>query len=375
MLTPEESAELRSLQERAYGRDGRLTPEELDRLHELESRRGTPGFSVADSSAGSGAESAAGAESGTRTELRTRAELRTRVQLRSQAVLDAAAGSDADAPPTTEPVEASDPQPRRRSRRWLAIAAGGAVLVGLGAGWMLWGWDSAQFALSVAHAEQRVELESTGDFDPGTVVAMSEQHGVVVWRAERHEGEEQCVIVTTQTAKQSGCAMLNDANMSSAYASITVPDGEELQGQSLSAYLLSSTSGEIVPTIQVWDDTGVVWESQYTEQELAAITRIEAEGFDPSSLGILGYDGETPVWTSWRPEGPCVIAESDHGIVHACADGVSPGTEMSVMADVHGVPTHYIVRNSEQRGQQLTIMKLPELLDAELDDPIEYEAG
>ncbi|MGM7668904.1 hypothetical protein [Microbacterium sp. A93] len=343
MLNESETAQLRSLHERAYGRDGGLTAEDAARLHELEAKlRPVPAVPV-DARVDVVPLSAVDAE---------------------VVVVEAVEASGAP------PEEASAP-PRRR--RWFALAAVCALLIGFGAGWMLWGWNLAEFTLATAHAEQRGELEASGDYDAGTVAAVSENHGVVIWRAERGEGEQHCVIATTSTQTQSGCAAMEDSNSETANATITVPEGDELAGQTLSAYLLLSVTGEIVPTIQIWNQQDNNWEAQFSGEELEAIGRIEAAGFDPSSLSILGYDGDTPVWTSWGGE-MCLIAESDDGIVSDCASTTeTPSTDLILAATVGGVPTQYIVHQSATRGQQLTIVKVPEVTRVEVGDGEQIE--
>lgn len=361
MLDESEAAELRSLHERAYGRGGSLTAAELRRLHELEAPRGASAPAATEPAASEPA-----ATGSVVTPARASTQGAEPVHTDDAWLLETMAA---------EPDEASEQQPLHRSPLWLAVAAAAVLLIGLGAGWMLWGWDSAQFALSSTNYEQRTELESTGDYDPGTVAVVSEQHGVTVWIAERRDGEEKCVILTTAAETQSGCGVVDQAGLAGTTASVTVPKGYELAGQSFSVYLLPSASGEIVPAVQIWDNSSSGWESQYSEAELEVIARLEAAGFEGSSLSILGYDGDTAVWTSWGTDGMCVIAESDGDIGQACAEELTADSEVSLMVHVNGVPTQYVVQNSERRGLQLTIVKLPEVVVAELDDPIEYEAG
>jgi len=362
MLSESEAAELRSLQERAYGRDGELSAEDALRLHELElTLRPEVMTVVAEPAEVSGPATLSGPAT----------------------VSDSATSSASGSVSTPEPVDGFDaaPSPKAeasappRSRRRLAFGAAGVLLVGLGVGWVLWGWNSAEFALATTHSEQRAELEASGDFDPGTVAAMSENHGVVIWRAERDQGDQDCVIVTTSSMTQSGCATMEDSSMGGASATITVPEGDALEGQTLSAYLLLSVTGEVVPTVQIWDQGDSNWESQFTEEELEAIARLEAAGFEATSLNILGYDGDTPVWTSWGNE-MCVIVESDDGVLEGCSSlAETPPTELVVSASVNGISTQYIVRQTEMRGPQLTVVKLPELQEFEVDvgDKIEIE--
>ncbi|WP_439256129.1 hypothetical protein [Microbacterium sp. A94] len=340
MLDESETAQLRSLQKRAYGRGGGLAAEDAARLHELESKLRPR---VAAPSVVEPVERAApvwGAEAVELSEVPDGSEL-------------------PEESPSPEP-EASAPSRRTRGRRRLALAAVGALLIGMGIGWTLWGWNTAEFALATTHSEKRAELEKSGDYDPGTVAALSESHGVVIWRAESQEGERTCIIVTTPVQKQSGCAELDQSNLGAANVSITVPEGDEAEGQMLNAFLLLSANGEVVPAIQLWNPEDNNWESQFSEEEREALDRVEAAGFDRNSLSILGYDGERPIWTSWGNE-MCLIVESDAGIASGCSSTAEmPMTDLVVTAPVGGIPTQYIVHQTETRGQQLTIVRVPE---------------
>ncbi|MGO2519075.1 MAG: hypothetical protein ACTH8F_03045 [Microbacterium sp.] len=369
MLDASETAELRALHTQAYSRDGQLSASDSARLRELErKRRGEP-VSIPDELPSARAADIHGSlseRSERRTEQAERVEVTKRVE-RPQGV-------------ETEPVPEAPPAPTPvpRKRRWpiFAAAAAAILLIGLGTGWTLWGWNSAESALAAAHAEQRAELESSGDYDPGSVVPVSEQHGVVVWQAERSDGEQHCVIITIGSKAESGCGVLDDPTTGAPGTAVTVPDGDKLAGQRFSAFLILSASGEIVPTVQIWDETNVEWEHQYTDAQLEAIAKIEAEGFDSSALSILGYDGDTAVWSSWDSQGLCVIAETDGGIVQGCSGTDEPNATLEIQAIVAGVPTNYIVHLAEQSGPQLTVVKLPLSAQVEVDpetgDVIEF---
>ncbi|WP_404472982.1 hypothetical protein [Microbacterium aerolatum] len=247
------------------------------------------------------------------------------------------------------------------------------LAVGLGVGWGIWGWDSHQFALAAAHGEERAELESSGSYDPGTVVPLAEQHGIVVWRADRSNGAQLCVIVTAPEQTRDGCMPYDQvADSGWPNASATVPEGQEEAGNQFLAGLIPTASGELVPFIQVWEDSVSSWESQYNDSELAQLRELEAAGYAPSALSVLGYDGDTVIWGGWPNGFLCVIVPTDDSHVETCAEN---GEETLTLAmPVDGVQTEYVVRQTDMRGPQLTIVRHPTAVtvDPETGEIIEF---
>ena len=255
-----------------------------------------------------------------------------------------------------ERVEAStEPRPRRRWPLFAGVAA--AVLaIGLGAGWAIWGWDSTAAALSAAHGDTLVELESKELYDPGTIVPVAEEHGVVIWRADRSDGEQICVIVTVADYSQDGCVTYEQFDDTVwPNASATVPEGQSDAGSQLVAGLIPTTTGELAPFVQVWNPSVVDWKSQYSEQELAQLEQLEAAGHPGESLNILGYDGDTAVWFTADGVELCMFVTGDDGVSEACVQGVDPTLGMNEVGDC--IPTRYVMTQSEMRGPQLTVYK------------------
>jgi hypothetical protein len=91
-------------------------------------------------------------------------------------------------------------------------------------------------------------------------------------------------------------------------------------------------------------------------------------------LGVIGYDGETVVWSDWAGGGLCVIAAVDGGPLEACAADAE--SDITLIVTVDGVPTEYFVQQSQMRGAQLTIIRHPDAaiveVDPETGDPIEF---
>lgn len=262
----------------------------------------------------------------------------------------------------TDTDEASHARTRRR-RAILGVSVVAAV-IGVGIGWGLWGWDGEAAALAIAHSEQREQLEEKGTFDPGSVTPLADQYGVVVWRADRHDGEEVCVLITADDAQmQSGCApkasVVDGGSTGMASASMIVPAGEEKAGQQLSALLLALPSGQLVPYLQVWG-METSWESQFTDEEREQLSIFEAAGYSPESLSVIGYDGEVAVWSSWSTGQLCLLAQAepgnvDAGIHEACAENESDTISLGAMVD--GVSTRYVVTRHDMYGPQFTIYK------------------
>lgn len=344
------TAELRMLRAKAYGPGDGLSAEELDRLLELEGRGLQP--AVAPETAKE-PEITDGDEL---TEASTEPTDDFLQEFADDRVVESAVGATPVDEPEPAPVAGA---PARRSRRWRAFVAAAAVLgIGLGVGWGIWGWDREAAALAAAHSDTQADLEASGRYDSGTITPVLEQYGVVIWDAQRADGTERCVIITSPepASPQSGC-MTSEQMADSAWpnAAATVPDGEEKAGQQLSAALLPLPSGELVPFVQVWDMDNSGWESQFDENELAQLAALEDAGHGRSTLNILGNDGDRIIWSTWETGTLCVIAGVGERIVEACAEDSE--STISIGLDVDGIRTHYIVTQSERRSPQLTIYK------------------
>lgn len=361
MVDADDSAELRMLRAKAYGRGGQLSTAELERLQELEGR-------------GSSSAAAAPPPQGDPQPLPPHTEpsideffgaLSEHSETKRVEPSEGAATSSPDeaSPPdeaapdeTSSPGEASPDE--KPPRRWPLLAAASVAILaaGLGIGWGIWGWDSEASALTATHSGTQAEIEAQQLYDPGTVVPVAEEHGVVVWQADRSDGEELCVIITAADQKQHGCITYEQlADYAWPSATATVPEGQEEAGHQISAGLISTTTGELVPFVQVWNMEPSAWESQYTDAELEQLREIEAAGHMGGALSILGHDGDTVIWSSWETGNLCVIAPTDAGIVEACAD--DPEASVSLTASVDGLATRYVVTQSDRLPPQLTVYK------------------
>lgn len=346
MLSAEESAELRILRAKAYGPGEGLSAEELFRLEELEGRT-RPAQSVVPEPVERSSAADAPPSLGER-------------QRESSGNFPGALSERSETKQTERAERVEAPAETRPRRRWPVFVAAsvGILVIGFGIGWGIWGWDSRASALAAAHGDTQAELEAEQLYDPGTVVPVAEQYGLVFWRADRSDGEELCVLITGEEKTQTrhGCVTYEQL-AESMWPSVsgTVPDGEEKAGQSLAAGLIPSATGELVPFIQVWDASESGLESQYSEEELRQLREIEAAGYTGSALSILGYDGDTVVWNSWENGGVCAIVPTDDGILQGCTE--EPDGSVSLVTRVDGVPTRYVVTQSGMRPPLLTVHK------------------
>lgn len=371
--------ELRMLRAKAYGPGGGLSAQELERLHALEGRLRLPSVAQPVSSAAApqpplnDPQKAAAPQpplddlqqeelpdrGPSQEEARRAASVADELESRS---VERAEGEPKRVE-RAERVETGAPSPN--GRRWplLAVSALATLAIGVGIGWGMWGWDGRASALAAEHSDTLAEIEAQMLYDPGTVVPLAEQHGVVIWRADRSDGEELCVIATAPERSGHGCMTYEEFDDTGwVNATIMVPDGDERAGESMLTALLRMPDGEVTAYTQVWVQTMEPdWQSRYSEDELTQLREIEAAGYDPQSLELLGYDGRRAVWSQWTSGGFCVIALADDGVVEACGEDPEAGLSMQVVVD--GRPTHYVVQQSSMRGPQLTVVK-----DIDADD-------
>ena len=346
MLTPEESAELRGLQRRAYAPDGGLSTVDAARLRELEARRVRQ--------AGPPAESSSTVPHTTQVD----------GEFGSDVPLVGTAGASDPQTPADEATAAgdSDPEPPARGVRmllrqpWLpAAVAGVALLAGFGIGAFVNSDAITTFAVAAANAGQRADLEATEDYDPGSVVAVAEDHGAVIWRATQAQGERQCIVVTFDERSEHQCVASEDLETNGAWvvsASIPLPAEGDRARETLNASLLQDVRGRITVVTQLWSAEGWDWRSQYTPEELTVVDRLEDEGFTGQNLQILGYDGTTPVWLDYSGR-LCVIVATPDRTDQACDEDGQQSVRLTVPADEGS--TDYVVTETETRGPVLTI--------------------
>lgn len=362
MLSDEEIAELRDLQRRAYGPGGGLPAQDAARLRELETQR------VASDRRGRTAVPSAESRPPSLAALRHSDSLRSPAALRlaprslSEDRSDETKGAQDPPVEAREPDEAPSPRGIRAllRRTWVPYAAAGLALVaGFGIGFAVFDREAVpSIALSGADAATQAELEESGAYDAGSIVPIAEEHGALIWRATQEEGARRCLIAASEVQTTNTCLTEAEYEQSGSVLSVSVelPDGGDEEYDYLNIALVRAIDGRLAVVAQPWSDGGWDWRSQYTEDELAVIDRLEAEGYDGETLQLVGYDGETPVWWEYRGDEECVIVSSPEGTEEACGEA-GGGPVVLELPDPGGMVTGYAVTSSTVRGPVLTIYR------------------
>lgn len=279
MLDADDTGELRTLQERAYGRGGALTEAEARHLQELEaSIRADPhenagAARVIDVSA-QGTASAAVARPP-----------------------EPAAAPDSESADDTRPDTAASVRAALRSHwRLLAAVFAIAIVVGLAAGWMLFAQRApAGIQLNAEQRGWQTDLITERDYDDGSVVAIAEEAGVILWSATTDGGETVCAILGDGDSAVPTCAPRERVQDEGLWVILRREvDGEEFE---VNAQVLFAANGD--PAAATSSYSMAYGGIQYADEEEERIAGVLAEsGYDPNSIWIVGYDGQTPIWAA-----------------------------------------------------------------------------
>lgn len=337
MLQESDAAELRALQLKAYGRDGGLTRADAARLRELEAtRESTP--------AATAAQDAAVPET---TAVESSQAESTDVPVAEEAAdEDSANAADTSAP--TRDAQALETTALRAALRqhWKAIAAASAVLlvVGLAAGWALFG-RAGGVELTAAQQERRAELQAEGGYDAGSLRAIGQEEGVLVWHATKEDGEMVCLVLDTPQDSATQCQRSEDAqNGNGIGVSVNLDSVEGEGAEQIWASAVRTTEGELVAIIQRWPSSQNDWLSQFAGEERVRAEELLEEGFQDYSFSVVGYFQDAPIWYGQRLVGAtaedCLVVDAIDGIAcgplgEAQSSGLSLG---GITADVSGSP-------------------------------------
>ncbi|MEJ1089310.1 hypothetical protein WDU99_13395 [Microbacterium sp. Mu-80] len=272
---------------------------------------------------------------------------------------------DEGAPADPEaPTEPDAPAPPKRRRRWLApVAAGAALLIGFGGGWLAFGGEDAE-PMTDAQREIWLELQASDRYDPGSVELIGAQHGVDAWHALSEDGDNECLILTGPDHDPSPACVPQNLARENPYALQASTNFEEDGAQIMVwASIIEDIHGERTVTMQRQNvSDGWDWRSTYTEEELPIAEFLDEEGFDGNSLTLLGYDEKTPVWLSQYNSACLLVATADEMIAQACDE---PDTEQNI--ELQLPDRVYRVTMGSMRGPTLTIIRTPDPVVCDVD--------
>ncbi|WP_164233048.1 hypothetical protein [Microbacterium hydrocarbonoxydans] len=199
-------------------------------------------------------------------------------------------------------------------RYWKAVAAASAalVIIGLAAGWLLFGRPGLPSAVPAGQQDALAMIEKRA-YDAGSVRFVGEKHGVAVWRATMDGGARECIVITHEQRQGAQCRVVDEPPKEYEFDGLTTSIEFEEDGEAVMVWasIVADISGEPVTIVQRSVMSAGGWESQYTEEQLVAVRVLEEEGFAGSALQIIGYDRDLPVWQGWRGDETCLAVVVD----------------------------------------------------------------
>ncbi|MCK2029297.1 hypothetical protein [Microbacterium galbinum] len=295
--------ELRSLQRRAYGRDGGLTGIEAARLRELQRVRTaaplpvvTTGAAEADPMSSEPAPAPA-SDRPTDRAPSLGESLGPGPEDADAAAKDSADAREPEAAPGTRAV-------LRRHWRFVTVSAVLLLALGIGIGWAVFAPPSDAIALTAEQQERRALLEDESDFDPGTLraVGQDDDSGAIVWLGTKGEGDLTCAVVDVDDATQSQCQRTSDFQNVGINVAVMRP-GETVDEvtavfTTINAYIVVATDGDPIASIQQWDSSSSIL-AQFVGDERTRAEELVAQGFE-TNLSVVGYFRDEPVWMANR---------------------------------------------------------------------------
>ena len=290
--------------------------------------------------------------------------------------------SVASQPRDPEPADAGldDPQApsgqtarRRLSVPVLVLSAIVAVLLGVGIGWLGFGRAAGGHAMTDAQRATLVQLDSSNEFDPGSIEFVGAKHGVEAWYATKDLDENECLVLVaddkTEAAAEDrrvSCQKKEAPEAFGLQANLELlVDDERVM---VWAVLLDDADGERVTVIQrelLTDDGTYDWRAQYSGLELEIAEFLDASGHDGNALQLIGWDDKTPVWMTFDGSEVCMlVAEPTALIGEACAEFDSAVGSRIEMSTARGVYQLNLTQNVEPR---LTIIRTPDSIICDTD--------
>lgn len=319
MLGAAEAGELRALQARAYGRAGVLTDADAERLRQLEDAR-APRLAETDA-----------VSTAVETDLRSHRE--------------------------------SAAATLRTHWRAASVVLVSLLLVGLALGWLLFAdHGPAGMSLTAEQQEWHDAIIASGDFDPGSVRAVQEEKGVVIWFASKKDGEQVCLVLGDGETTAPACTTREQAMIQGVTASLMTVVGDG-QNHDIDAQLFLTRDGEpavVARSYLTAPPSGVGFASP--EEAALSVSLAEQTGLDRRSVMVVGYDGDVPIWFGVDKETQryCLVFDgSTPEPAMTCDDGLMlADADRSLLLEVanDGATTRYEYRLGY--GQQyLTVTK------------------
>ena len=397
-----ERAELRELQRKAYGRDAGLTDAEARRLQELERAVAVavpvvPGVSIP------ALAPAPLVSERSRAPLTPERSPADRVTAAGEAGIpgqdagaESVARSDEDDSEAPADVESDAPGGATGFRtllrghwRVMTVAAALLLAIGIGAGWALFGNRGDDIPLTEAQQQRKLELSEKGGYDEGSVRAVGQDDDALVWYGTKNEGADVCLVL--DVAKQTGesCQRSDDRGQGGfGLSAMTMIPGEgDSPSTSVMAYLMYSTAGVPLVSIQRWDQSyGVL--DQFAGAERARAQEL-MDGDEAMNLNVVGYFRERPVWLidRWNGNGSetCLIVDGADGqsTCRPNEDAISDGIAVYV-SDEEVVPGEEIatpslwsleVAYTDGQTPYLTIVRDPESITVSTDGEMWFDGS
>ncbi|MFT4157272.1 MAG: hypothetical protein QM630_05000 [Microbacterium sp.] len=278
MRDADEIAELRALQQKAYGRDGGLTDAEAARLRELEEAALAPVAGDASSRAAVPERGALGPASRFLSEER----------------------SD-----ETKGAQESRSDTKGAHGSWgLAAASVLLLVIGIGVGWALFAPRSHEaVVLTDDEAQRKLELEESGAFDEGTLRAVARDDDALVWFGAMDDGAQYCIVLDVDGQSQTGCSEPDQVDMLGLNVSLVLPPEDDSDpndyGSGVNAYAAMSTTGEPMVAVLRWDYNSSALLQFDGEERERAQALIDEDGFQLAPT-LIGYVHDQPVWLADR---------------------------------------------------------------------------
>ncbi|WP_309127695.1 hypothetical protein [Microbacterium sp.] len=251
--------------------------------------------------------------------------------------------------------------PRRRMLLMLALLA--AVVLGFAGGMLLPGRTAGSaVAMTAEQREQFTQIETSGDYDPGSVRFAGAKHGAAVWSATREEGASQCIVLSYGDKSSGDCFTQGQLESwgggVSAQLQVSV-DGEPMF---IVASIQEGVTGESFTVIRRHAAQGS-WRDRFTPEEVELAEVLVDAGLDVDQLQIVGYDDETPVWLTADGD-VCLL------VVDPVTDDIARGCGQAGLDDpvTLSLPeATYSLKWHPRRGPLLTVIRESPSITCDID--------